>query len=461
MPFIPNTPESLVGRSDSKNPATTCRGITSGGRPCRRPIPAGDANQPSLSTGGAPHSAANGRSKRYGLRADDPRDERLYCWQHKDQAAMMSARSSPGPQASRPAVSPSNIIMEERTSFDTLADRLNLLSVNSGRKRTNQGPAEWSKPRPKPSTKPKQTTSFFCCFSIPIEDKEEMPSAPVRPRPRPFQPARPTTASPGRSTYNNEKLTVAAAAHSRPSSRHSHSHYQRPSSNSNSRRPSAASYSSQTAHYLSLILPSTSPNTASALMAELAKPISQGDEAGYIYMFWVTPGSSSQSAGTKPPAEAARALLSPPRPSGQRRPSDVVASFAEQQTKSRKGGARKTLLLKIGRANNVHRRLNEWTRQCGDDLTLIRYYPYVASGSSPGASPMRDEPRKIPHSHKVERLVHLELAGAGLRAKPGSEKCGCGREHREWFEVDATRAAVAAVDEVIRRWSDWDEGLQG
>ena len=458
MPFIANTPESRVGRSDSKNPATTCRGITSGGRPCRRQNTADDPSQPPPSKRGAPHSASHSRGKKHGLRVDDPRDEQLYCWQHKDQASMMSSRSSPGPQASSsPFSSPSNFILEERTSLDTLADRLHLLSVKSGGTKTNQGPAEWAKPRPKPSTTPKKTTSFLCCFSIPIEEEEDMPSVLARPSPRPVQP---TTASPGRKTYNSEKPTVAAAAHSRPSSRQSHNHHQRPSSNSNSHRPSAASHSSQTARYLSLIPPSTPPITVSALMAELAKPISQGDEAGYIYMFWVTPGSSSQSAGMKPPAEAARALLSPPRPSGQRQPSDVVASFAEQHTKSRKGGAKKTLLLKIGRANNVHRRLNEWTRQCGDDLTLIRYYPYVASGSSSGESPMKDEPRKMPHSHKVERLVHIELAGAGLRVKPGDKKCGCGREHREWFEVDATRAAVAAVDEVIRRWSDWDEGVQ-
>ena len=67
-------------------------------------------------------------------------------------------------------------------------------------------------------------------------------------------------------------------------------------------------------------------------------------------------------------------------------------------------------------------------------------------------------PRKIPHSHKVERLVHIELAGRGLRVAD-REKCeACGREHREWFEVEASRAAVADVDEVVRRWSDWDEG---
>jgi hypothetical protein len=117
-------------------------------------------------------------------------------------------------------------------------------------------------------------------------------------------------------------------------------------------------------------------------------------------------------------------------------------------------GDKKKILLKIGRATNVQRRLNEWQRQCGYNLSLIRYYPYIPS-SSPGG----EVERKVPHSHKVERLVHIELIGRGLRVAD-REKCeACGREHREWFEVEASRSAVADVDDVVRRWSDWDEGI--
>jgi hypothetical protein len=117
-------------------------------------------------------------------------------------------------------------------------------------------------------------------------------------------------------------------------------------------------------------------------------------------------------------------------------------------------GDKKKILLKIGRATNVQRRLNEWQRQCGYNLSLIRYYPYIPS-SSPGG----EVERKVPHSHKVERLVHIELTGRGLRVAD-REKCeACGREHREWFEVEASRSAVADVDDVERRWSDWEEGV--
>lgn len=212
---------------------------------------------------------------------------------------------------------------------------------------------------------------------------------------------------------------------------------------------------------MSLIPPSASPEVASRLLAELAKPVSDQDDAGYIYMFWLTPTDVDAS----PPVDAARSLLAPPsKPGGRsRRPSDVLASFASATADPKTNGKKKTILLKIGRATNVQRRLNEWTRQCGYDLSLIRYYPYIPS-SSPGASPSSARssaslvPRKVPHSHKVERLVHIELQGLGLRVAD-REKCdSCGREHREWFEVDASRKGVEEVDQIIRRWADWDEG---
>lgn len=113
---------------------------------------------------------------------------------------------------------------------------------------------------------------------------------------------------------------------------------------------------------------------------------------------------------------------------------------------------KKTILLKIGRAQNVQRRLNQWTRQCGYKLSLIRYYPYH-SDEAPRT------PRKVPRVNRVERLVHLELAGKRAR---GSGRCGaCGREHREWFEVEASREGVKGVDEVIRRWVGWVEREAG
>ncbi|KXX78771.1 hypothetical protein MMYC01_204408 [Madurella mycetomatis] len=401
MPFFANTPESRLGRSDSKNPSSTCRGVTSSGLPCRRAI------------------------------AADGDNESFYCWQHKDQASA-SANSTPGPKKTHTP------ILEERTSLDTLAERLGLAA------------------RP-------ESKEFFscCCLRIPLDDF----SPPPRPRPQPIQPT--TVSTPPRPSGKKHSSQYLS-----PSPRPS------PSPGRPSRRGSDVS---QTAQFMSLIPHDAPPQTASQLLAELAKPISEGDEAGYIYIFWLTP----ESEPATPPAEAARSLLAPPATPNRngRRPSEVLRSFARtigddddddddeyvpddyvpsrrpgddsrrsgNKKKQRDSSKNKKILLKIGRATNVQRRLNEWQRQCGYNLSLIRYYPYVPSGS-PAA-----EPRKIPHSHKVERLVHIELTGRGFRVTD-REKCeACGKEHREWFEVEASRTAVAEVDDVVRRWSDWDE----
>jgi hypothetical protein len=204
-------------------------------------------------------------------------------------------------------------------------------------------------------------------------------------------------------------------------------------------------------------------------MKEVAKPPSDADEPGYIYMFWLTPEEAVDPA----PVDAARDLLAPPPRGGarSRRPSDVVSSFANTN-----GQKPKTMLLKIGRAANVQRRMNQWSRQCGHSIQLLRFYPYMSSSTPPsfdaasshsngrGAGGRAPSPaaaaaavHPTPHVKKVERLIHLELGGMGLRADLGACKT-CGHEHKEWFEVDASRDGVKTVDDIIRRWVGWDDG---
>lgn len=453
MPFFANTPESLINRTDSKNPSNTCKGITSSGRPCRRSISASVVAQVKSKFG-------NG----WRHHVDDPHDERLYCWQHKEQASL-SAQSSVGPKTHK------NAILEERTSLDTLADRLGLVALaqeekrskqrTSGRQNGSHGRKHQQRHNKMARPKPEKTVEFCCCFRVPIEEV----SPPPRPMPRPLQ----TPSSAPVTPTNGGGRKVSSQQHLSPSPS---PYRQRPSPSGtqslgpSSRRSSAPSTSSQTAAYLALIPPNASPQTASLLMTELAKPISQVDEPGYMYIFWLT----SESQPTTPPAEAARSLLTPPtkRPSGQRRPSDVLQSFASSPrapgSRSGSDSGPKKILLKIGRATNVQRRLNEWTRQCGYNLSLVRYYPYIPSSSPSGGSSLgaaTTVPRKVPHSHRVERLVHIELAGRGLRVADREKCSACGREHREWFEVEATRKAVADVDEVVRRWVAWDERMGG
>ncbi|KAK8041093.1 hypothetical protein PG994_014100 [Apiospora phragmitis] len=443
MPFIPNTPESLIGRSDSKNPETTCRGITGSGRPCRRPL--------ASSSGASPNASPAKGGRQNHLRVDDPGNPDAYCHQHRDQASL-SAKSSPGPKMNN-----TPILEDPRESVETLMDRLGIVeqqqnqsrpshrphSSQQGRPGSHSGNEKIEQPYSTPAqscphrrpTRPRLLFGYLCCFRIPIveEDRPSRPSAmPVQPEHTSHAPDRPSS---------NQHLRPPSSAAGRPSL-----------SSAPAKMSSAASTKSQTSQYLSLIPPNTSPQVASHLMAEMAKPISQTDEAGYIYIFWLTP----ESEPAEEPAEAARSLLAPPSSGRQRRTSDAMENFAIKRSptvgasSSRSPSDKKTILLKIGRANNVQRRLNEWKRQCGFNISLIRYYPYVSSDSN-------SEPRKMPHSHKVERLIHIELEGLGMRVSDKGNCESCGRAHKEWFEVEANRKGIELVDEVVRRWSDWDE----
>ncbi|PKS11109.1 hypothetical protein jhhlp_002870 [Lomentospora prolificans] len=446
MPFIPNTPESYLSRSDSLDAETTCHGITSNGNPCRRPLTGSTAGSPS--------------SKRSRKTLDS---EELYCWQHKVQAAHHSP--SPSPQGGRKSG-----VLVARSSIDTLTDRLGILGVDSGvgekkaRRPQVEGQIQGGGGRKKKKSGRKTLLCCFC-FHIPLEEPRRQPE---RPQPRPVQRidgGKPSVVS----TPTKPRPTASTGAQSAPARLYG------PESAQNRK----SSGKQQAGNYLSLIPASTDPQTAAVLMAELAKPYVESEEPGYIYMFWMTPTDS------KPPVDAARQFLAPPskvsgsgspRHSSQRRASDAMLSYYEKTPGKNGGGGgdgagrkRKTMLLKIGRAANVQRRMNQWSRQCDYDVEVLRFYPYIpgsersVSGSSGAGrdgnrlSPAaRGLPRMTPHVRKVERLIHLELQGMGLRAE--LETCGaCGKEHREWFEVGASRGEVRVVDEVIRRWVAWDE----
>jgi T5orf172 domain len=95
--------------------------------------------------------------------------------------------------------------------------------------------------------------------------------------------------------------------------------------------------------------------------------------------------------------------------------------------------------IKIGFSSDVHRRLAEWRSQCG-------YEPQLLFS------------RRAPHHVRVEKLVHLSLANerrrevgqSGAVANMGGGCPGCGVNHKEWFEVEETRAR-----DVARMWAYW------
>lgn len=477
MPFIPHTPESLIQRSDSKDPGTTCKGITSTGRPCRNPLGSSPQSSPT----------ANRKSKSGVIAVLQPSDEdregaaAYFCFRHKDQAETLVGGDQDGRKA--------NIVpLQQRTSIDTLVDRTGVLDIEddetpskSRHKRGHARPArketlpkKWQdvdgpliaisgeKQRPAGRGTQRQQTrgqssfsfSLFCCVSS--GDRDYTPPPRVRYSEKPEY-------SHANAKVPSSMQQAERPAHCRPTSSHlpvgQASGSPRPSrvaqgsipTMKTSRPPAQHHRSSQTQDLLSLIPTTLSPQTTSLLLAELAKPVSPHDEEGYIYMFWLT-----DNALGVPDSQAASSLLSDGAAStpNARRKSNVLAQSSNNKRASSKA---KTMLLKIGRASNVQRRMNEWNRQCGYNLSLIRFYPYVPSSpllsrpnaSSPPASPAT--PHKVPHAHKVERLIHLELAER--RVKRDCESCG--KEHREWFEVESSRDGLKGVDEVIRRWTEW------
>ena len=186
-----------------------------------------------------------------------------------------------------------------------------------------------------------------------------------------------------------------------------------------------------------------------ALLAELSRPISPQDEAGYIYIFWLTP----ESEASKPDDETASSLLDDDDDNDAVNHRQRISHALQRYASVRKPAEPKTILLKIGRAANVHRRLSQWTKQCGQNITLIRFYPYAPSQKTSSASPLGPA-RKVPHVLRVERLIHLELAEK-IAQKDACEQCG--KEHREWFEVEASKKGLKGVDEIVRRWVRWAE----
>ena len=484
MPFVPNTPESLIQRSDSKDPGTTCKGITSAGRPCRRPLAISPRSSPNIH-----RKSSNGV-----IAVLQPADEdhegaaAYFCFQHKDQADALAGGDQDGREA--------NILpLQQRTSIDTLVDRTGVLDIGNdetplkgrhgrgharpARKETlpkkwqdvdgpliaisgeKQQPGGEGKQRYHTRQQPSLTFSLFCCVSS--ADRETTPPPRVQ---RYSEKSKHSNASakvpmatqrtgrPAQSKPTISRLPVGQESGSPRPSRIAQGSV--PSKGTS--RPSAQQrFSSYTQDLLSLIPTTLSPQTTSLLLAELAKPVSPHDEEGYIYMFWLTDGATDA-----PESEAASSLLSgdgASTPNGHRK-SDILAQPSSSRSVPLKP---RTMLLKIGRASNVQRRMNEWNRQCGYNLTLIRFYPYLPSSPLPSKStarsppPSPSTPYKVPHAHKVERLIHLELAERRVKRDCDS----CGKEHREWFEVDSSRTGLKGVDEIIRRWTEWGMRVGG
>ncbi|KAF1851226.1 DUF1766-domain-containing protein [Cucurbitaria berberidis CBS 394.84] len=518
MAFTGRTPESLIPRSDSRNPATTCKGITKSGRPCRRAIDAKASQDDGVIAVVSVCSDSDD---------DDIGAAAYFCWQHKDQAEQLAAQASSGPATQL-------YPLKERNSIDTLVERLGVLEVEEPeeaprrkRRDSKQGttsgarpprrinrPPTWDHvegplmsvpsdvmaekrrrdhrpPKPSPPTKKPSFWQSLCCGSADddvevIRHKKRTSEAPVTAQYAPETPMQQMSPTPPRVQQHSRRPSAQSSRPPSASQLSSSVPVRKPLGEKASRPLNKTSrQDSDTTSLLRYIPQTLSPQLTSTLLAELSKPISPHDDEGYIYIFWLTP----DSLGPAPSSTASTLLTPPSRPDQGRRTSDVLRQYSVKQpqrprpntTRQRSGDSntasgKDTILLKIGRANNVHRRMNEWTRQCGYSVSLVRYYPYVPSTPSPTPSPQASpahsrqpsyqnarpsDPlrrgsegvRKVPHAHRVERLIHLELGEQRVM-----KKCdACGKEHREWFEVEATKDGVKRVDEVVKRWVEWAE----
>jgi T5orf172 domain len=139
---------------------------------------------------------------------------------------------------------------------------------------------------------------------------------------------------------------------------------------------------------------------------------------------------------------------------------------------------------KVGRTTNLTRRLYQWSRSCPYTPHLIEFFPSppnhgsgglrrTASNASISSLFRRGEINERAQSdsgkrmtrcvvtHRVERLIHLELEDRFGRVDISPNGgCACGKTHREWFRggkerdgrSDSGKGEWEAVRDVIVRW---------
>ncbi|KAF0429470.1 DUF1766-domain-containing protein [Gigaspora margarita] len=182
-----------------------------------------------------------------------------------------------------------------------------------------------------------------------------------------------------------------------------------------------------------------SEETKRQLKSEMEKPISDKDEAGFIYAYRLVEGLSTQHD----------------------------PNFT---------------LYKVGRATNVHRRLYQWSHHCGYTPELIELFPHVnqtcsfnsqesfletllneeTEGNRSSNDERLEQLARIPkckYTHRAERLIHIELSE---KFKVDMGKClGCGNIHREWFQVKSGNEGWEEVRKVIVHWMTYVEKHYG
>ncbi|KAH8976704.1 hypothetical protein EDB92DRAFT_1938402 [Lactarius akahatsu] len=78
---------------------------------------------------------------------------------------------------------------------------------------------------------------------------------------------------------------------------------------------------------------------------------------------------------------------------------------------------RKLINLKVGKATNLNRRMNQWDRQCGSHEQFLRGFWPGGMGNKTVLMkrPVQAGP-KGPWCHRLERLAHIELSDLAMFA---------------------------------------------
>ncbi|KAF9104671.1 hypothetical protein BGX27_009998 [Mortierella sp. AM989] len=134
-------------------------------------------------------------------------------------------------------------------------------------------------------------------------------------------------------------------------------------------------------------------------------------------------------------------------------------------------------LFKVGRTDNVSRRMNEWGDKCGSPPKLLEVFPEqgslapkdendLAETASRSAGDDEVTGLRCRYAHRVERIIHIEL-------KPFHDKhhvCACKTKHMEWFKVPhqaglseekQKQQAWLQVRRVIVHWMAYMEHVYG
>lgn len=127
----------------------------------------------------------------------------------------------------------------------------------------------------------------------------------------------------------------------------------------------------------------------------MEKATSPADVPGYIYTFEIRGNVIWYAFVSRIPVHGCIAFVDPKRPN--------------------------VIQLKVGRAVNLTKRLDQWDRQCGSKVQIPRgWWPgTVEDNDGTGGSLLKGNIKAGdpgPFCHRVERLVHIELSDLSLHA---------------------------------------------